>query len=693
MMLTLISIIVIIILIPMLKCKLSKRQRDRKLKKVVDEHMKDILRCEAREDKNDIIDIDFHGTLENISIPIGISEEDSDNLSSSSTVYDSDCMDKRDSLEIQIRTDEINSIKFQNESNLAHELRSCFIKHNVTHAFINDILQILGKRHDLPKDARTLLDTPGMIETKDLNNGQYVHFGIRYGLEKQFSLLKDLNIIKLSFNIDGLPLFKSSSQQAWPILCLINNLQNSKPFVIGIFTGSSKPDNVSQYLFDFIQDVKELLQKPVIGRKTFEILIDAFICDAPARAYLKCVKNHNGYFGCERCTQKGKWLGRMTFSELDSPKRKDEDFLKSINVDSPVEREHIMYPSPLLDIDVGLVSRFPLDYMHLVCLGVVRKLILAWYKGSLRFRLSSSAKTKLNQSLIDCSKSSPNEFQRKPRSLIEVDRWKATEFRCFLLYVGPVVLKDILLPDYFNHFLCLHLAIRIMLNQKLIEDYLDYAEELLCYFVKHCKTLYGEEFIVYNVHSLIHLADDVRRYGSLNNISAFPFESYLGRMKKLLRTPHKPLQQICKRLLENKELYEHQKIRERALIPLSSTLHFSGPTLNCQGMQYKEIEGYNFKLKVKTGDNCIMLKNDKIILVQNFICNEAQLLIIGQEFLHKTSFYSKPCESSSFKIYQVSCLSPLNCWPVNEFLCKGILLPYKTSNIFMPLLHCYANFY
>ncbi|GBM63955.1 hypothetical protein AVEN_17542-1 [Araneus ventricosus] len=229
----------------------------------------------------------------------------------------------------------------------------------------------------------------------------------------------------------------------------------------------------------------------------------------------------------------------MTFSELDSPKRKDEDFSNRINVDSP--DEHIMNPSPLLDINVGLVPMFLLDYMHLFCLGVVKMLLLAWYKGSLRIRLSSLAKTNLNQSLVDCPKYSPKEFQRKPRSLIEVGRWKAAEFRCFFLYVGPVVLKDILLPDYYNHFLCLHLAIRIILNEKLIEDYLDYAEELLCYFVKHCMTLYGEEFVVYNVHSLIHLAEDVRRYGSLNNISAFPFESYLGRMKKLLGTPHKPL--------------------------------------------------------------------------------------------------------------------------------------------------------
>lgn len=56
------------------------------------------------------------------------------------------------------------------------------------------------------------------------------------------------------------------------------------------------------------------------------------------------------------------------------------------------------------------------------------------------------------------------EFSRKPRGLVNIDRWKATEFRQLLLYTGPVVLRDVLEKDTYYHFLVLHVAIRILVD-------------------------------------------------------------------------------------------------------------------------------------------------------------------------------------------------------------------------------------
>ena len=63
------------------------------------------------------------------------------------------------------------------------------------------------------------------------------------------------NTIKLLINVDGVPISKSSGSQFWPILGLIIGIPNSKPFYIGIYHGTSKPDNSNSYLKDFTTDI------------------------------------------------------------------------------------------------------------------------------------------------------------------------------------------------------------------------------------------------------------------------------------------------------------------------------------------------------------------------------------------------------------------------------------------------------
>ena len=53
-------------------------------------------------------------------------------------------------------------------------------------------------------------------------------------------------------------------------------------------------------------------------------------------------------------------------------------------------------------------------------------------------------------------------------------------------------------------------------------------------FIHNALALYGQEMLVYNVHALVHLADDVQRFGPLDEFSAFPFENSLGHLKKLI---------------------------------------------------------------------------------------------------------------------------------------------------------------
>lgn len=46
------------------------------------------------------------------------------------------------------------------------------------------------------------------------------------------------------------------------------------------------------------------------------------------------------------------------------------------------------------------------------------------------------------------------------------------------------------------------------------------------------------------------MIEDVRRFGTLDTFSTYPFESMLGRIKRLLKTGSRPLAQVAKRLIE-----------------------------------------------------------------------------------------------------------------------------------------------
>lgn len=61
----------------------------------------------------------------------------------------------------------------------------------------------------------------------------------------------------------------------------------------------------------------------------------------------------------------------------------------------------------------------------------------------------------------------PQEFSRSTRPVTEVERWKASEFRLFLFYTGPIILKSALRPALYENFLCLHSSLSILANNEL----------------------------------------------------------------------------------------------------------------------------------------------------------------------------------------------------------------------------------
>lgn len=212
--------------------------------------------------------------------------------------------------------------------------------------------------------------------------------------------------------------------------------------------------------------------------------------------------------------------------------------------------------SPFIHLPIDMVQYFPVDYMHQVCLGVMKKLLITWMRGPrANNRLSSGQIAQISAKRVSFVHYIPQEFARKPRSLAEVDRWKATEFRQFLLYTGQFALRGVLPNNLYKHVMCLCVAITILVNEDLVLHYSNYTHRLLRNFVRNSRRLYGEEFCVYNTHTLLHLRTEADAFGSLENCAAWPFENYMQQLKRKVRGGNNPAARLVKRIFESMETY------------------------------------------------------------------------------------------------------------------------------------------
>ena len=423
---------------------------------------------------------------------------------------------------------------------------------------VNELLKILSKQGlSVPKDSRTLLKSPRVVDVVSKCGGTFSYLGIKTGILIALENMQAVeNEIFLDVDIDGVPLTKSSNSQLWPILGAINN--SDFVFVIAVFHSFSKPSSVDDYLSDFIKEARQLLKDGICYNDThFKFSIRSFICDSPARSFLKCTIGHTGYHSCERCCIRGERVQNrivfndVTFKEID---RNGTDFKLGSYMDN-----HQKNISSLVHLGIDCVNQFPLDYMHLVLLGVVKRILSFLTKGPAICKLSHQMIQFISERMQIHSGLMPSEFNRQPRSLSELPHWKSTEFRQFLLFHGPIVLKGIVDKKLYEHFLSLHAAITILLRSEIQKDHLSFATTLLQWFVKNVVHHYGPTFNVYNIHGLSHITDDVSYFSSdLNKISAFKFENFMQKIKKSVRSSKSPVVQVVKRMEEMNSCINHK---------------------------------------------------------------------------------------------------------------------------------------
>ena len=549
---------------------------------------------------------------------------------------------------------------------------------------INDLLKILLKRGlSVPKDARTLLKSPREVNVVSKCGGTYFYLGIKASILEALQHINQCeDDLFLDINIDGVPLTKSSNSQLWPILGSINN--SDFVFVIAVFHSFSKPSCVNDYLNDFITEAKQLINDGVYyNDMCYSFSIRSFICDSPARSFLKCIIGHAGYNSCERCCIHGTRVqNRTVFNDCtyEEDRRDGERFQKGDYLG-----DHQREISPLVDLRINCVRQFPLDYMHLVLLGVVKRILIFLTKGPYMHlvllgvvkrilifltkgppysKLSHQLQLLISERMLSHNGLMPSEFNRQPRSLSELAYWKSTEYRQFLLYHGPIVLKGIVENDVYEHFLCLHVAITLLLKKNVEKSQLLFATDLLQWFVKNAVHVYGPTFTVYNVHGLSHLGDDVLNFGAdLNQISAFKFENFMQKMKKCVRSSKNPVAQVVKRTEEVK---------------------------SCNKLKTND---KTMKIKTTGKDSIFMNEQGDICIVENINGTSVTCSVISKRYLE--SFYLSPIDSKLLGIVYIRDFKNIQLKTKilrkKDLQHKIITLPYKNGFVYFSLLHSFND--
>lgn len=582
-------------------------------------------------------------------------------------------------------------------------------KYNITHVALNGLLKGL-KNHDcfndLPVDSRTLLCTPKNIcsNIRNVEPGIYYHFGLAAGI-RRFIPKNVTDNIKVSIGIDGLPLSKSSNGQFWPILAsmIVDSHLPKKVFPVGIYYGSEKPKDSNDFLFDFINETNKLIiNGMVVNQLKISVSIHVFCCDAPAKSFILKIKGHSGFSSCTRCTIEGEHLNNRVcfpYSRLKPKERSHQAYLSKLDEDHHTSNQSLTRLIELPGFDS--VKSFSLDYMHLVCLGVMKKLLFLWVRGPLNVRFRYKKICELSTSLLSLKPFISSDFVRNVRGIQDLSRWKATEFRLFLIYLGTIVLKNILRLDCYVHFMSLNISMLILLSPDR-GHLLDYARQLLDYFVKQFEVLYGKHYVSHNIHGLLHISDDYELYGPLDNCSTFNFENYMKELKSLLRKHEKPLHQIINRNIEkhnNDTTGFDEEIKNLSINlnqnydkPLLKQEHTNGPTMEIiAGLQYYVVCFNNIKIKIKSDkDSYILTKDQQIVKCLNIIEQKnGNIFIVGKHFKFKSAFFDDPIDSTILDIYTVKNIAnKINYWPITSIKKKMMILNHNNGQLVaMPIIH------
>lgn len=476
-------------------------------------------------------------------------------------------------------------------------------------------------------------------QKRHINHYEDIYDGSLYKkLMSPGGILESKNNLSLLWNVDGIPLFKSSKYSLWPMYFVINELPYKQRVLKencilgGLWFGEAKP-NMGIYLKAMVKELMQLENQGIVISSPFvpapflcKVILLAGSCDLPAKCLVLNSMQFNGNCGCSKCFQPGETFYTSEqghghthiypFNTADptGPKRNahlhEKDASEAHKKDSVVNG--IKGPSWLMKLHhYDIIAGTSIDYMHCTLLGVMKTLMSLWFSSqhsSERYYIGKYVLV-VDERLKEIKP--PSVISRKPRAISEHFKYyKASELRSFLLYYSLPVLFGILPPEYWNHFSLFSMSIYMLLQPSISEVHLQFCQRSLMKFCHDFQHLYGKRYMSCNIHSLLHLPDTVKELGPLWAYSCFHFEGLNGILKGLVRGTH----QVDKQLMTSFSYLQHLPALADDVLHIElfqqafKHIHYKYNPADNRNTQYPSVQflGKSFKNSVSTSEQVIL---------------------------------------------------------------------------------------
>lgn len=241
-------------------------------------------------------------------------------------------------------------------------------------------------------------------------------------------------------------------------------------------------------------------------------------------------------------------------------------------------KSHFLYQP-----NFNLLTDAPCEYMHLVCLGVVKRLLELTFKvGENRERVTKrklSDPQAFNSSIAGTQ--SPREFGRRCRNL-DFSVLKAQEFRNILLFFFPLVI-DTIEDNHKNEikiwlFLVYMIRSCIVTNEEFLNIEKDVVNDCCHKFYKLFQKEYGQNNCTYSIHVASSHLLKIRGNQPFTSKSAFKFESFFAEMRHMF-VPGTP--STVKQILSN--CYMKKSVEYHSC---EKTVHYSPQKKKIQGKPF-----------------------------------------------------------------------------------------------------------